>query len=394
MIQLYDNKGIPKSLLLMMAVVGGLTVANLYYNQPLLEEIRADLGVGEAAANLITVITQVGYALGLLLIVPMADIWSRRKIVGVSMGITVLMATAIAVAPNVWTVWSASIILGACSVVPQVFVPMAGQYSRPEERSQNMGIVQSGVLTGVLGARVVSGYLGGWIGWRLMFGVVAVVMAVCLVVTLRSLPRIKPAFQTSYPHLLRTIATIFREQPRVRIYSLRAAFSFGSMMTVWSCLAFHLAGAPFHASSDRVGMLGLCGLVGAMAASVVGKYIPRFGIQRLSVFGACLQVAAWLTAYFFGDTYAGLIATIMLVDAGAQCQQLSNQSGCLAAVPGASNRTNTIFMVSLFIGGGLGTFAAGSAWTMLGWTGVCAVGMVFCLCSLMVSAYIGRKGAR
>ena len=133
MIQLKENGGIPNRILLMMSIVGGLTVANLYYNQPLLEEMRASLGIGELEANLITVITQIGYALGLLLVVPMADMWSRRKIVITSMSIAVLMASAIALATNVWIVWGASIILGACSVVPQIFVPMAGLFSRPEE---------------------------------------------------------------------------------------------------------------------------------------------------------------------------------------------------------------------------------------------------------------------
>ena len=185
MIQLKENGGIPKRILLMMSVVGGSTVANLYYNQPLLEEMRASLGIGELEANLITVITQIGYALGLLLVVPMADMWSRRKIVITSMSIAVLMASAIALATNVWIVWGASIILGACSVVPQIFVPMAGLFSRPQEKSRNMGFVLSGLLTGVLAARVISGYLGGWLGWRLMFGIAAVIMLSSLLVTLR-----------------------------------------------------------------------------------------------------------------------------------------------------------------------------------------------------------------
>lgn len=393
MIQLYDNKGIPRGILLMMAVVGGLTVANLYYNQPLLEEIRASLGISEVQANLITVMTQIGYALGLIFIVPMADIWSRRRIVMTNMSIAVVMALAIALAGNVAVVWAASIVLGACSVVPQIFVPMAGQFSRPEDKSKNMGIVLSGLLTGVLGARVISGYLGGWLGWRWMFGVAAAVMLLCLLVSLRLLPKAAPTYKGNYRGLMRTVGTIFLTHPRMRLYALRALFSFGSMMAIWSCIAFHLADAPFHASSDKVGLLGLCGVAGAMAASVVGKYIPQFGIQRISVFGSCLQCLAWLTAYTFGHTYTGLVAAIMLVDIGAQCQQLSNQSGCLAEVPGASNRANTIFMTSLFTGGCMGTFAAGMVWGSYGWTGICAVGMVFCLCSMLVSAHIGRKTA-
>lgn len=390
MIKLKENEGIPTRILWMMSIVGGLTVANLYYNQPLLEEIRVSLQINEVEANLITVITQIGYALGLLLIVPMADKCSRRKIVISCMTIAMFMASVIALASNVWMVWGASIILGACSVVPQIFVPMAGLFSRPEQKSRNMGFVLSGLLTGVLAARVIGGYLGGWLGWRLMFGLVAFVMLLSLLVSLRMMPVMRSSFRGSYRSLIATVGKIYVAHPRMRSYSFRAAFSFGSMMSIWSCMAFHLADAPFHAGSDMVGMLGLCGVAGAMAASGVGRYIPRYGIGRISCLGHLLQITAWLVAYFLGNSYFGLILAIMLVDIGAQCLQLSNQSGCLKEVPDATNRANTIFMTTLFAGGSLGTFCAGVAWESLGWLGVCAIGMAFALCSVVTTWVIGK----
>lgn len=385
MTQLKENGGIPKSILTMMSVVGGLTVANLYYNQPLLEEIRTSLDTNELQANLITVITQIGYALGLLLIVPMADMWSRRKIVTLCMATAVVMASAIALATNIWGVWGASVVLGACSVVPQIFVPMAGLFSQPQHKSRNMGLVLSGLLTGVLAARVISGYLGGWIGWRLMFGVAAIVMIGCLTVSLRMMPIMQSSFSGTYRKLIATIWQIYATHPRMRAYSLRAAFSFGSMMAIWSCMAFHIARPPFSAGSDMVGLLGLCGVAGAMATSGVGKYIPRYGITKISCLGHVLQFTAWLIAYTMGNYYAGLIGAIIMVDIGAQCLQLSNQSGCLKEVPNASNRANTIFMTSLFIGGSIGTLCAGAVWNHFGWTGVCAVGIAFALCSLLTT---------
>lgn len=381
MIKLNVNEGIPHRVLLMMSVVGGLTVANLYYAQPLLEEMKRSLRADEMEANLITVVTQVGYALGLLLVVPMADMWPRRHIVLTSMVVAMVMALSIAVAQDVRVVWAASVVLGACSVVPQIFVPMAGVFSRPEHKSRNMGFVLSGLLTGVLAARVVSGYLGGWLGWRLMFGVASAVMLLCLVVSLRMLPVMPSTFSGTYRQLLGTVYRIFLSHPRMRVCSLRAAFSFGSMMAIWSCMAFHLAGAPFHAGSDRVGLLGLCGVAGAVAASGVGRFIPRYGITRISCVGHVLQLLSWAAAALLGHSYVGLVLAIVLVDIGAQCLQLSNQSGCLREVPEATNRANTIFMTSLFAGGSLGTFCAGWAWDSAGWTGVCAVGLLFALCS-------------
>lgn len=387
MIQLEENKGIPRSILIMMSVVAGLTVANLYYNQPLLEEMKASLGANEVETNLITVITQAGYAAGLLFVVPLADMLSRRKIIMTNMATAVLMALVIAFTADIKVVWAASFILGMCSVVPQIFVPMAGLFSKPENKSRNMGSVLSGLLTGVLGARVVSGYLGDWIGWRAMFGIAALIMLICLAVTLKMLPVMRPSFKGSYPQLMRTVGEIFFSHPNIRLYSLRASCSFASMMSVWSCMAFHLSGSPFNAGSDKVGLLGLCGIAGAMAASGVGKYIPRFGILRFSTFGSIFQLIAWSIAFLFGGFYAGLALAIILVDIGAQCQQLSNQSGCLKEVPHASNRANTIFMTSLFIGGSVGTFCSGAIWPHWGWHGVCCVGILFGILSLFISGY-------
>ena len=390
MLLLKPNQGIPRHILLMMSVIAGLTVANLYYNQPLLEQIRHSLHISEVRANLITVITQVGYALGLLLIVPLADMASRRHIVIVNMSLATLMTLIIAIAPNVQTVWIASLMLGACSVVPQIFIPMAGLYSRPEHKSRNMGYVLSSLLTGILAARVISGYLGEWLGWRIMFAIAAAVMIVSLIVTLRTMPQMVPTFSGTYRDLLRSVAHLFTTHPRLRRYSLRGALGFGSMMSLWSCLAFHLAAAPFHAGSNRVGLLGLCGMAGALAASGVGKYLPRYGIERISTLGHTLQLIGWAIAYLLGDTYIGLILAIIIVDIGAQCLQLTGQSGSFREVPQATNRANTIFMTSFFLGGSLGTYCAALAWSIHAWPAVCLIGTLFALGAGVVTM-VGRK---
>lgn len=375
--ELLPDRGIPASTLLMMSAVAGLTVANLYYNQPLLEEIRSSLACSETLSNMITVVTQAGYALGLMLIVPMADMWSRRRIVTVIMGIAAAMAACIAVSGNIWTVLAASLGLGACSVIPQIFIPIAGQFSRPEHKSRNMGYVLSGLLTGILGARVISGYVGQLAGWRTMFAAAAVMMIVCLLVTLRMLPRMPNTFKGSYGALISSVWKIFTTHPHMRLYALRGACTFGSMMSIWACMAFHLAGEPFRTGSRTVGMLGLCGVAGAVAASGIGRYVPRLGIRKMSAIGAVLQLLAWTAAATLGHTYAGIAAAIILLELGAQFTQLSNQTGCLQAVPDASNRANTIFMTSLFLGGSIATFCAGLGWRLAGWNGVCATGAAF-----------------
>lgn len=383
--QLRENEGIEHSLLLTMAVIAGLTVANCYYNQPLLEMIRHDMGVSQHEANLITVITQIGYALGLCFLIPMGDLYSRRRIIVINMSVAAVMAVFIAFSQRVWIVWGASLLLGACSVIPQFFIPIAGQYSEKKNKGRNMGIVLSGLLTGILASRVVSGYVGEWLGWREMFIIAALIMIVCLILTLKIMPQIDSNYVGTYRGLMKSVFHIVASNARIRLYAIRAAFSFGSMMAIWSCLAFRLAQAPFFSGSEMVGTLGMCGIAGALAASGLGKLVNQWGIRKLSLYGACLQLVAWTTAYLFGDTYMGLIVAIILVDIGLQCLQLSNQSGCIQEMPEASNRANTIFMTTYFIGGSFGTYCAGLAWTHEGWMGVCAVGAVLAAISLSIT---------
>lgn len=383
--QLKGNKGIERSLLLTMAVIAGLTVANCYYNQPLLEMIRHDMGVSQHEANLITVVTQIGYALGLCFLIPMGDLYSRRRIIVINMSVAAIMAVFIAFSQRVWIVWGASLLLGACSVIPQFFIPIAGQYSEKKNKGRNMGIVLSGLLTGILASRVVSGYVGEWLGWREMFIIAALIMIVCLILTLKIMPQIDSNYVGTYRGLMKSVFHIVASNARIRLYAIRAAFSFGSMMAIWSCLAFRLAQAPFFSGSEMVGTLGMCGIAGALAASGLGKLVNQWGIRKLSLYGACLQLVAWITAYLFGDTYMGLIVAIILVDIGLQCLQLSNQSGCIQEMPEASNRANTIFMTTYFIGGSFGTYCAGLAWTHEGWMGVCAVGAVLAAISLSIT---------
>ena len=387
MIHLSPHNGIPRHILLMMAIMAGFTVANLYYNQPLLDMICRETGITQVEANLITVVTQIGYALGLLFVVPLADMVSVRRIVVLGMSVAAVSAVTIGFAENVWMLWGASLMLGISSIMPQLFIPMAALYSRPENKSRNMGYVASGLITGIVSARAISGYVGNWLGWRWMFFIVAGMMLVGLLVSLKMMPQVTLTFKGSYRQLMHTVGSIFMSYPRIRFYSLRPAMSFASMMSIWSCMAFHLAGSPFHASSDVVGMLALCGVAGAIAASGAGKYVPRVGIFRMSVVGGCLQLMAWVSAWLFGNTYTGLIAAIILADIGAQCLQVSNQSGSLQQLPHATNRVNTIFMTTFFIGGSLGTFCSGLGWSMAEWTGVCLVGGFFASVTLLLSAY-------
>ncbi|MFR1241112.1 MAG: MFS transporter, partial [Butyricimonas faecihominis] len=179
---LKENGGLPASILWTLAIVAGISVANLYYNQPLLNMIRQDLNVSEFHTNLIAMITQIGYAIGLLFIVPLGDLFQRKKIIIINFSLLILSLLTIAMAPSINVILGASLVTGICSMVPQIFIPIASQFSRPEHKGRNVGIVVSGLLTGILASRVVSGLVGEIFGWREMYYIAAVLMLLCSVV--------------------------------------------------------------------------------------------------------------------------------------------------------------------------------------------------------------------
>ena len=264
-------------------------------------------------------------------------------------------------------------------MIPQIFVPIASQFSRPENKGRNVGIVISGLLTGILASRVVSGFVGEVLGWREMYFIAAGMMLLCAIAVLKILPDIQPTFRGKYGDLMKSLFSLIKDYPSLRIYSIRAGIAFGSFLAMWSCLAFKMGQAPFYADSDVIGILGLCGIAGASTASLVGKYVKKVGIRNFNFIGCGLILLAWASLYFCGNTYAGIIAGVLLIDIGMQCIQLSNQTNIFDICPSASNRVNTIFMTTYFTGGSLGTFLAGSCWQTWGWAGVAGIGTVLTL---------------
>lgn len=386
-LQLKDDEGVPASLLFIMACMAAVSVANIYYCQPLLSLMGDDLGIDEWRASLIAMITQVGYACGLFFIIPSGDKFDRKKIVSYSFSILTIALLCIALSNNFHAVMAASFTVGACSVMPQIFIPIAAQYSRPEKKGANVGLIVSGLLTGILASRVISGLVGEWLGWRSMYVIAAIVMSLCTLIVWRIMPYTENNYTGSYKRLMHSLFALIREYKLLRICALRAAFAFGSFLALWASLTFKMEQAPFYAGSDVVGLLGLCGVAGAMSASVVGRLVSRIGVRNFNLLGAALMLSAWIIAYLWGNTYTAIIITILILDIGMQCIQLSNQTVVFSINPKASNRINTIFMTNYFIGGSLGTFLSGSAWSMAGWSGVTIVGIGLAFCSLCITLF-------
>ena len=369
--ELRENQGIPVPLLALMAVATGLSVANCYYNQPLLGSMAKDFAVNDFSASMVATLTQIGYVTGLVFVIPLGDLVSRKKLILTNYIISSCALLAIALAPNIYWVWGASLLAGASSVMPQFFIPLVSYYSPPAHKVRNVGIIQSCLLIGILGSRVFSGFLADAWGWRSVYFVACAFMLGCFLMIHKMLPVLSARSQDSYAGLMKSLLRLLSKYPYLRIASLRAALAYGSFFALWSCLAFRMKQEPFFASDDIV--------------VFISGYIQKHGARFFSIIGGCIILAAWLLAFWGNDSYLWMIIAILLIDAGMQCIHLSNQTSVVALDASAINRVNTIYMTIYFLGGSAGTFVSGLFWQHYEWTGVVGVGVAFTVASLLVN---------
>ena len=382
--ELGENLGIPAPLLALMTVATGLSVANCYYNQPLLGSMVKDFAVSDFSASMVATLTQIGYVAGLVFVIPLGDLVSRKRLILTNYIVSSCALFAIALAPNIYWVWGASLLAGASSVMPQFFIPLVSYNSAPNHKVRNVGIIQSCLLIGILGSRVFSGFLADIWGWRSVYFVACVFMLGCFLM-IHKLPVLPARSQESYAGLMKSLLRLFFKYPYLRIASLRAALAYGSFFALWSCLAFRMKQEPFFASDDIIGALGLCGLAGASTVVFISGYIQKYGARFFSIVGGCVILFAWLLAFWGNDSYLWMIIAILLIDAGMQSIHLSNQTSVVVLDASAINRVNTVYMTIYFLGGSAGTFVSGLFWQHYGWMGVVGVGVAFTAASLLAN---------
>nr|WP_202616978.1 MFS transporter [Arcticibacter tournemirensis] len=373
-----------KANLWLMAAGSGLVVANNYYNQPLLGKIADSFHISEAKASSVAVLTQVGYAVGLLFIIPLGDMVRRKRLILADFVLILFSLLMAAMAPNIHMLMVASFLIGLTSVIPQLFVPMAAHLSKPEDRGKAIGTVMSGLLIGILCSRTLSGIVGEYFGWRAMFFIAAGVMVVLWIALLWLLPEVYPDYKGSYKELMMSLVKYIKTEPSLRLASVRGGLGFAGFGAFWTTLVFLLQEPPFNAGSDVAGAFGLIGAGGALAASVVGRISDRMNKRRLITITTSMMLVAWIVFGFSAQSMAGLIVGVILLDLGLQSTHIANQTIIFALHPAARNRLNTVYMVSYFIGGATGTFVAGQAWHLWKWDGVVGVGLVVSGLTLLI----------
>jgi len=366
-----------------MTIATGLVVANLYYNQPLLEDIVRTLHTTRAKAGQVSVLTQIGYATGLFFLAPLADMVKRKRLMMIVFIFIILSLLLTAFAPTIGVLIFASFLIGATSMIPQILVPMAAHLAKPSERGKKIGVIMSGLLIGILLSRTFSGYIGEYFGWRAVYYIAAGIMLLMWLMIGLFLPEVEPDYKGTYRQLMTSLAHLVKHEPKLRLAALRGALCFACFSAFWTTIVFLLK-QNFDMGSKEAGEFGLIGAFGAIAAGLMGRLSDKMDAYKLSGFTLLLILISFILFIFSAHSIAGLIIGVIIMDMGVQATHISNQSIIFALKPEARNRINTVYMVTYFIGGSVGTFFATQLWKSYQWNGVCITGITISIITLVI----------
>lgn len=385
----YKSFKLNSFLVLIMAAATGITVANLYYIQPLLAEIAKAFNVTQVSVGFVAMLTQAGYALGMLFLLPLADIREKRKLIITMLCCSCCSLLLMFFSNSIVMIAFSAFAIGFTSVVPQLIVPLAAQLADPKERGKIIGTVMSGLLIGILLSRTFSGLIGEYLGWRVVYLIAAVMMLALALFLRKFIPECPAISSLEYKDLFKSMGRLAKELPVLREASLNGAMMFGAFSAFWTTLVFLLQSSSYRMGDDAAGLFGLVGIVGALTAPVVGriadKRSPRFTVGV----GMFIVIGAYLCFLFLGFKIWGLITGIILLDLGVQSCQISNQARVHALSNEARNRINTVFMVSYFVGGATGSFLGSFSYAHFSWTGVCIFGLLTQI--IAVTGYMVRS---
>ena len=378
------TQGLSPTLILLMSVATGLAVASNYYAQPLLDTIARAFNLSASSAGFIVTAAQLGYAAGLLFLVPLGDMFKRRMLI-VSMTLLAaggMLITASSQSLTMMIVGTA--LTGLFSVVAQILVPLAATLASPEKRGKVVGTIMSGLLLGILLARTVAGLLASLGGWRTVYWVASVLMVVMALALWRGLPKVKQENHLNYPQLLASVFSLFTQDKLLRTRALLGCFTFANFSILWTSMAFLLAAPPFNYSEGVIGLFGLAGAAGALGARPAGGLADKGKSHLTTSAGLVLLLLSWAAIWYGHVSVLALIVGILVLDLTVQGVHITNQTVIYRVKPEARNRLTAGYMTSYFIGGAAGSLISASAWQHAGWSGVCGIGALVAALNLVV----------
>ena len=374
----------PRGKILMMAVIAGAVITNIYCTQPILPLIQSGLGVDLAAVNLVAGAALLGFATGLALLLPLGDRYERRTLVLGQIALAFACALAAALAPGIWPLIGASFGLGIVSCVPQQLVPLAASMSPPGERGRSVGTVVSGIMVGILLGRTVAGVVGEAWGWRAVYAMEAAFMVPVWIAAAALLPRGKASTELSYARLLATLWPLARDHRPLREAMLIQALLWACFNAFWVNLASLLANGPWHLGSAWAGAFGIIGAAGALAATVGGRATDRLGSRTVIGLSIAIVTLSYLLLAGAASSLVLLVIGVIVLDIGVQAALVANQTRAFAVDPSAQGRINSLYMTATFIGGAAGVALSGWLMQRFGWTGVAVLGVALGLLAGMI----------
>ena len=378
------NGNLPGWIILIFAVTGGISVANIYYAQPLLYLMAADFAIDPATIGFVVTLTHVGYATGLLFVVPLGDMIDRRTLILCQTMLSAVALVVVATAQGIVTLFAGMIAVGLLAVVVQVLVAFTATLAAPKQQGRAVGLVTSGVVIGILAARFVAGLLADLGGWRMVYALSAMLMVVMAGLLFRVLPRHAPVTRTeSYSAILKSMPVLFMRQRVLRERGILALLIFASFSTLWTAMVLPLSAPPFALSHTGIGLFGLVGLAGALAASGAGRLADR-GLARQTT-GVSLAVLSlsWFAIGFLPHSLLAFVLGVVLLDFAVQAVHVTNQSLIFAARPEARSRLVGGYMVFYSAGSAVGAISSTTIYAGFGWTGVSILGAMFSMTALL-----------
>lgn len=386
----HTQPGLSLPLTLIMSIATGLAVASNYYAQPLLDTIARAFELSVNQAGLIVTAAQVGYAVGLMFLVPLGDMFERRTLIVIMTILAALGMVITASAPTLTIMIVGTALTGLFSVVAQLLVPLAATLATPETRGKVVGTIMSGLLLGILLARTVAGALATLGGWHTVYWVASVLMIFMALILWRALPKIAQTNTLNYGQLLASIFRLFASTPVLRTRALIGCLSFANFSILWTSMAFLLASPPYGYSEGVIGLFGLVGAAGALAASRAGRLVDQGKASPTTMAGLLILLGSWGLIAIGTAMLIPLVLGIILLDLAVQGIHVTNQSVIYRMMPEARNRLTAGYMTSYFIGGALGSLLSAATYQYAGWIGVCCAGGLVSLVNLLVWLH-GRK---
>lgn len=361
-----EKSNLHPAIIPLMAVSAGVIVANIYYNQPILNEIGQALQVSESQIGKVSMLSQLGYGLGMFFLLPLGDKLNRKNLILLLCGLLIVTLTLFAFSSTLTGICILSFFVGLFSTPAQIILPMAATLGK-HNRGKNVGQVFSGILVGILGARVLSGLITEWLGWRYVYGISAFIVLTMTILLKLYLPEVTPKFKGSYLNLLKSTLALVKEYRVLRQAALLGAFTFGVFCSFWTTLTFHLSSAPLNYHTGTIGLFGLIAIGGALVAPYFGKLADKGNVYNSLLLTVSMIIGSILLIKVFPYSIPVLIISVFFLDIGVQATQITNFTRIYSLHEDAHSRLNTIYMTTYFIGAAVGTYFGLLSWKLGQW---------------------------